>query len=195
MSHGDRRASFTGLRGERKHHLPKGALTGFQQCCQNFSGCPGETERRVVKSMFSGLFVPGIPQPARSLLPPNCPVSNQVAGIPWILPLAIQGPGMQNSCWVKRLSCKWVSKVPSAAGSLFPSRLPPTSSHFAPSSRSSHRPLICTCKPRGLCGTSWEGVSLGGGVRTAVHCKLLEVLRAQGTHSKTFTHWKMKLVP
>lgn len=40
-------------------------------------------------------------------------------------------------------------------------------------------------------GTLWNelgGVSLGGWVSTAIHRKLLEILRAQETHSKTLTH-------
>lgn len=85
------RAPFTELRGERNNNFSKEVLTGFQQCCQNFGGGPGERERKVEKSMFNGLFVsPWIPKPAGSLLPPNSPIINRGAGILLIAALTIK---------------------------------------------------------------------------------------------------------
>lgn len=75
--------------GATEEHLPlntegieittfhKGVLTGFQQCCKDFSGHPRGKRERSEKSTSNGLSVsPWIPQPACPWLPPNGPIIN-----------------------------------------------------------------------------------------------------------------------
>lgn len=148
------RASLTELGGERNDHFPEEVLTGFQQCCQDFGGCPGERERKVKKSMFNGLFVsPWIPKPAGSLLPPHSRMINQRAGILLIAPLTIKEAQRQNCS--KQSVClengsqesRLLLKIPSPPHPA--SHLPPPSLPYAASISAVH-PCPGSCQSLGF---------------------------------------------
>lgn len=124
-SHGNKKAPFIKITGERNNPSSREMLTGFQQHCQNFSGCPGEKKRKV-KSQCSMVFFISlwIPQPRHSPVACNRPIINQVTVILLIPALAIKEADMQTLQRVKCPSCKWVSEVHSAAAPPLP--LPPT---------------------------------------------------------------------